>query len=157
MLEQRTKMHKQSGLTMIEALVSLLVISIGLLGIAALQLSSLQQTASAQWHSQAVWYGYEMIDRINANRDSFNDYIGVDTDENNDMDCRANACSPADMVTADAMEWGEMIDSLPNGRGLVTAAGANTLLVTVMWEDNSAESNCIDPVDDMTCYEVTIQ
>ena len=153
----RTHLVKQSGITLIEALVSLLVISVGLLGIAALQLSSLQQTASAQWHSQAVWYGYEMIDRINANRDSFDDYIGVDTDDDNSQDCRSAECSPADMVTADAMEWGEMIESLPGGRGLITDAGADTLLVTIMWEDNSAESNCIDPVDDMTCYEVTIQ
>ena len=157
MLEQSKKMHNQSGLTMIESLVSLLVISIGLLGIAALQISSLQQTASAQWHSQAVWYSYEMIDRINANRDSFNDYIGVDTNAENDQNCRAEACTPAQLVTADAREWGEMMQSLPGGRGQITDAGNNSLLVTVMWNDNSAESNCINPVEDMTCYEVTIQ
>ncbi len=157
MLKQSKKMNNQSGLTMIESLVSLLVISIGLLGIAALQISSLQQTASAQWHSQAVWYSYEMIDRINVNRDSFNDYIGVDTNTENDQNCRVEACTPAQLVTSDAREWGEMMQSLPGGRGQITDAGNNSLLVTVMWNDNSAESNCINPVEDMTCYEVTIQ
>jgi type IV pilus assembly protein PilV len=155
----------QLGLGMIESLIALLVISIGLLGIAALQITSMQQTASAHWHSQAVWYSYEMTDRISANTGNpinlanFNLYDGIDTDNGYSMDCVTNACNAGQMVTADAEDWSDMISSLPGGRGVIASTGPNTLQISVMWEDNSGESNCIngEPANaDQSCYTVTI-
>lgn len=149
----------QSGMGMIESLIALLVISIGLLGIAALQITSMQQTASSHWHSQAVWYSYEISDRISANgAANFNLYDGIDTDTDYSMDCKSGPCTAAQMVTADAQDWGEMIDSLPGGRGVISATGAN-LQVSVMWEDNSAENNCTNgepATASQSCYTVTI-
>ena len=73
-LTLRSTRRRQRGLTLIESMVALLVISIGLLGIAALQLSAMQQNATALNHSQAVWINYNMADRIRANPNQFASY-----------------------------------------------------------------------------------
>lgn len=159
-------MRLQNGLGMIESLIALVIISIGLLGIAALQLTGLQQSASAHWHSQAVWMSYEMTDRIAANSDPvntpavFNQYDGIDTDNGYSMDCKSNPCTQDQMVTADAQDWANMVQTLPNGRGVISSpGGANALTVSVMWEDNAGVSNCTngEPVGtDFSCFTVTI-
>jgi type IV pilus assembly protein PilV len=56
------------GFTLIEALVALLVLSIGLLGVAALQLTALQNNNNALFRSQATYLAYDIADRIRANR-----------------------------------------------------------------------------------------
>lgn len=146
---------------MIESLIALVIISIGLLGIAALQLTSMQQSASAHWHSQAIWYSYEMTDRISANGpNNFNLYDGIDTENNYSMDCQTNACNPGQMVTADAADWADMVTSLPGGRGVISSPAANTLQISVMWDDTSGISNCTNGepgAANKTCYTVTIQ
>ncbi len=158
-MPMNNRINNQSGMGMIESLIALLVISIGLLGIAALQISSLQQSSSANWHSQAVWYSYEMTDRINANRSSFAAYAGIDTDNSYNQDCQTGTCTSAAMVTADAAEWQTLVRNLPQGRGFVSQTGS-LLTVSVMWDDGADASNCTNgeaDSTDMTCFTVTIQ
>jgi type IV pilus assembly protein PilV len=58
------------GFTLVEALVTLLVLSIGLLGVAAMQLASLRSNHSASLRSQATLLAYEIVDRMRANRNA---------------------------------------------------------------------------------------
>lgn len=60
---------RQSGFSLIEVLVSLLIMTIGLLGAAAIQLNALKYTDSAKMSSQASFIAYDMMDRIRANPD----------------------------------------------------------------------------------------
>ena len=149
---------QQAGFGLIESLVALLVISIGLLGIAALQITSLKQNASAQWHSQAVWYSYEMTDRIVANKNAFDNYDQIDTNGDYDMNCQANPCTPAQIVTSDAQDWKRMVDNLPGGRGVIASSGPNSLTISIMWDEGLEQSNCVNgepAASGMTCYTVT--
>ncbi|KAB0483433.1 type IV pilus assembly protein PilV [Pseudomonas reinekei] len=59
--------HAQDGMTLIEVLVALLILSVGLLGAAAFQLNALKYTDSARMTSQASFIAYDMMDRIRAN------------------------------------------------------------------------------------------
>ncbi len=61
--------HRQAGMTLIEVLVSVLILAIGLLGAAAIQLNALKYTDSATMSSQASFIAYDMMDRIRANVD----------------------------------------------------------------------------------------
>ncbi|QKF51214.1 type IV pilus modification protein PilV [Pseudomonas graminis] len=61
---------RQQGTTLIEVLVALLVLAIGLLGAAALQLNALKYTDSSRLSSQASFIAYDMMDRIRANPDA---------------------------------------------------------------------------------------
>ena len=120
----------------------------------------MQQTASSHWHSQAVWYSYEMTDRIGANRTAFNDYAGIDTNGAYSQDCQQAPCTDAQMVTADAQDWKALVESLPEGRGVISANADGTLMISVMWRGAEGESNCIngeDTPDGRTCYTVTVR
>jgi len=64
------------GLSLIEVLVALLVLSIGLLGLVALQSFTLQANQGAYYRTQAVNTAYEVTDFMRANR---GDPGGVDT------------------------------------------------------------------------------
>ena len=59
----------QTGVSLIGVLVSLLIMGIGLLGAAALQLNALKFTDSSALTSQASFIAYDMMDRIRANPD----------------------------------------------------------------------------------------
>lgn len=59
----------QAGMTLIEVLVSVLVLAIGLLGAAAIQLNALKYTDSSTMATQASFIAYDMMDRIRANVD----------------------------------------------------------------------------------------
>ena len=61
---------RQRGISMVEALVALVVIAVGMLGIAGLYLSSLQASRSAKLRSYAVELAGSIADRIRANRDA---------------------------------------------------------------------------------------
>ena len=60
---------KQKGATLIEVLIALLIFTVGLLGLAAMQLSSLQSTADSGQRSQSVWLMQDLIERMRANPD----------------------------------------------------------------------------------------
>lgn len=164
---------QQQGVTLVESMIALLVISVGLLGIAALQITSVSQNASALHHSQAVWAAYNMADRIRANNPpsipptvpptypQFANYAGIDTNNGYSQSCTgiANVCTSAQMLTADAADWATMVGNLPDGRGQITA-NADGLLIAVMWDDGgtpgggAAGANC--PIANLSCYTVAI-
>jgi len=60
---------RNKGFTLVETLVALVVLSTGLLGVAALQFTSLQNNNSAVFRSQTTYFAYDIADRMRANRD----------------------------------------------------------------------------------------
>lgn len=60
--------NRNRGFTLIEVLVALLILSVGLLGIAGMQTLSLQMNVSARQSSQATFLAYDIIDRMRANK-----------------------------------------------------------------------------------------
>lgn len=60
----------QSGTSLIEALVTLLIFTVGLLGFAALQLSALQSSSDSGFRTQATWVVQELAERMRANPDA---------------------------------------------------------------------------------------
>lgn len=65
-MRERSK-RVQEGMTLIEVLVALLILTVGLLGAAAVQLNALKYTDSSRMTSQASFIAYDMMDRIRAN------------------------------------------------------------------------------------------
>lgn len=63
-----------TGITMIEVMVTLAITTIGLLGISALQLQSNRATLDSGNRSQAVWMLEDLANRINANSSAIDDY-----------------------------------------------------------------------------------
>lgn len=59
--------RQQTGMTLIEVLVAVLILAVGLLGAAVTQLNALKYTDSSRMTSQASFIAYDMLDRIRAN------------------------------------------------------------------------------------------
>jgi type IV pilus assembly protein PilV len=160
------------GITLLEALITLLVMSIGLLGIAALQVIGVQETASAMRHSQAIWLAYDMADRMRANPAGIaaGHYDDINTKllPANPPSCGAgDDCSPQQIATMDTNEWGSALQRLAGGLGTVTvdAGPPERFLVRVRWTEDVPDSPAYrdskgcpsDPNILDTCVEITVQ
>jgi type IV pilus assembly protein PilV len=124
--------HAKSGFTFLEILVALLIISIGLLGLAGLQTQGLQANQSAFLRSKAVQSCEDMLDRMRANRaNALNgDYdIALGTDPSNP--------TYTAMALTDLTEWKDVLSSaLPAGNGSVDVNG-NVATIEVQWTEAS--------------------
>ena len=151
----------QQGLSLIEAMVSLLVISIGLLGIASLQVNAMKLNSSSYWHSQAIMAAHNMADRVRANSLETNNYIGIDTNNDYDQDCKANACTASNMRLSDAADWVSLVSTIPSGRGIIRAPVANQMDIVVLWDDDgtgAAGTDCgNNPNVDLACYVISMR
>jgi type IV pilus assembly protein PilV len=72
-----TRHKTSSGLTLIEVLVTMVITSIGLMGLISLQMQALKATQDAGNHSHATWILNDLASRIRANRESSLSYIGA--------------------------------------------------------------------------------
>lgn len=121
---------------MVEVLVSLLVLSLGLLGLAALQSNSMKSTHSAYLRTQATQYAHDILDRMRANREATR--AGA-----YDLALAATApvCDPDayDLEDCDRAEWRADISNLPGGTGSIAYdAGSQFVTVVVQWNDERA-------------------
>lgn len=132
---------------MIEILVTVVVLSIGLLGLAGMQLTGLKYNHSAYLRSQATLLASDIIDRMRANRKMArqgNYDIAIDA-EAGGTSCTAITanCSPADLAAADLAEWKQQLqDLLPAGDGSIsrTINGSEIrFTVTIQWDDTRGE------------------
>lgn len=127
---------KQSGFTMLEVLVALLVLAIGLLGLAGLMTSSMRNNLSASHRTQATWMAYDIIDRMRANREG-----AVKGDYAMPMGAGAAclAAVPVGTVSAqDIAAWkNQLACSLPAGNGSIDVnAGTRTATILIQWNDS---------------------
>lgn len=119
--------RRQRGFTLVEILVTVVLISVGLLGIAALQLTTLRGNQEAYVRSQASVLAADILDRMRANQAAF---------RSGKYDVLYNGTGDAaTRAGLDLAEWQQSIDrTLPGGAE--AAAGsvqrtANTQIVTV--------------------------
>lgn len=97
-------MLRQEGATMLEVLVAILVLSIGLLGLASLQSTSQAATIEAYQRAQAIVLLQSMVDRINANRRNADEYVTASPlGTGSTIDCTA----PATVAQRDQCEWND--------------------------------------------------
>jgi len=112
---------QQSGFTLIEVLVSVLVLSIGLVGVAALQGVSLKNTQSAFMRSQATALAYDVADRMRANVIAARTGLYDPDTAAAVTACKSTTgCTAQDMAKHDLAEWNAAIATyLPMGQGFV--------------------------------------
>ena len=124
------KQARQSGVTLVEALVTMVVIAVGLLGLAALQTVSMKSSRAALYRSFATTHAYDIIDCMRANR------VGVAAGRY-DIAMGASApSSPTTVADRDVRDWLDALAAnLPNGDGAI-AVNSGTVTVTVQWQED---------------------
>lgn len=109
-------MNKNAGFTLIEVLIAMLVLEVGLLGLAGLQATNLKNNLSAYNRSQATQLAYDIADRIRTNKPASNYNNKAATND----DCITNTCTPSQMAGYDLKEWNNQLTAqLSSGQGVV--------------------------------------
>ena len=135
MTRARLLPRSAEGFTLLEVLVAVLVLSVGLLGLAGLQTAGLRQNHSAYLRSQATQLAYDIIDRMRSNKATA-DVGGYDLaigapPPSGPPDCIASLCSAAQLATYELNNWILSLSAaLPLGDGQVARA-AGVVTVTV--------------------------
>ena len=136
------------GFTLVEVLIALVILSVGMLGIAGLYVHSMKAGRTSLFRHHAVTLVGDIADRIRANPRAAAVYGLAGADNN----CVAAGidCTPGQMAAHDIFLWSQQAtDTLPNGT--VTVVFDNTVVpptyqITVAWTE---------PGENMT-YSITI-
>lgn len=138
------KWGRQAGFNLLEVLITLVVLSVGLLGLAGLQLQSLQYNHSAYLRSQASLQAYDIVDRIRANHRCLRDsddcpYNTSESADAADRGCNESDCAIQQMAEHDLYEWNAANEArLPAGSGTVELIDSdnNIYEITVRWQED---------------------
>lgn len=144
--------NKQHGFTLLEVLVAIVVLSVGLLGLAGLQANSLNNNQTAYYRSIATQQAYDMADRIRSNIGTTGvggvragNYDSLSTMPTNPTCNATSGCTPSQMATRDFFQWRTNTQTLlPSGTGTVvgTVVGTvRTFVITVSWTEKTATGN----------------
>lgn len=107
--------RKAEGLTLIEVLVAILMIGIGLLGIAGLQTSAVTNNYLAYQSTQAVMLAESMADRMRANMTGLDSYILAAGDlPAATTNCASEQCTPDELALWDMSIWVAAISASTN-------------------------------------------
>ncbi len=113
---------------MLEVMVAVLVVAIGLLGLAGLMSTGLRNNQSSSAQSQAVWLAYDMLDRLRADRAG-----AVASSYNLPM---GGAPGGSGFTNLELVGWRKLLkEALPSGTGSVDVTGS-TASVIVQWSDD---------------------
>ena len=112
---------------MLEVLVAIVVLSLGMLGLAALQGVTLKNNSNANLRSQAVIQAYDILDRMRANSANKADYAITLTDP--------APTTPSTLPQNDQSQWLANLEAtLPSGDGGITVNG-DEVEITIQWSE----------------------
>jgi len=121
---------KQGGASMLELLVSLLIFSFGMLGLAGLQVRSLSMSQSSLYRSQATALTDDILDRMRADRDG-----ALINQWNTTLADASSSIATTPLAKSDMKDWKATVEALlPDGKASVTMA-SGTVTVTLQWDD----------------------
>ena len=150
--------QRQQGFTLLEVLIALLILSIGLLGLAALQTTSLRSNQMASMRTTATQLAYDISDRMRANP------AGVAADEY----VLAGGATPTgtSIAATDLIAWNLGVVALPGGRSSITQCDGTSVppcdgvthVITVRWDEmrtGATGTTCPPALEtDLRCYRL---
>ena len=167
---------RHRGFSLLEVLVTVVVLSLGMLGVAVVLITVHKANASSYLRQQAVQETYDILDRMRANRSaalqgSYDTSLGTAAGTAA-VNCTSGSCNPSQLASYDRWQWlTDLATTLPSGTGSVglgTVAGgtcgslsySNPLkppplapvcaVVTVQWSDTPAQQTLKQAVAPVT-------
>ncbi len=138
-----SQVRRLRGFSLVEVLVALIVMSVGMLGIASLYVQSMQAGRTSLFRHNAVTLAGDVADRIRANPTAGAAYAGAGADFN----CIAQGvnCSAPQMAAQDILVWqAQAEDTLPAGQVQIlfdNAVAPPTYRISVIWEEPEGAQN----------------
>lgn len=141
-----------------EVLITVVIMSVGLLGLAGLQFDSLRGNHNAYMNSIATAQAWDAADRLRANRPGVDaGHYNLSDSAGSSQNCTSGGCSALELAAFDAFEWHtDNVSRLPNGQGVIcldstpddgasqganacdgnATTGINMFAVKVWWDDD---------------------
>ena len=167
--------RRQHGLGLLEVLIALVVVSLGVLGMAGLQLTGMKHSSSGFNRSKALLFAENMAVRMRINEPGVAHYAGFDSAAADAPDCAvrpdpycqtsasgaAASCDAEELAGFDQWsvacgDWGAgtvagegVVNALPAGRLRVECgdAACATYTISVEWREASTTSSAADAID----------
>ena len=178
----RTLLHKFSivplardsrGFTIIEVAVAMLVLSVGLLGVAGLQATGMKSTYESHQRSVAMTQARDLADRMRANPSGMlaGEYLQSIPLAPPTPDCESvgSTCDAAQLAASDLYKWASMNgELLPSGQGSLNCTDINpatpalvesgsACMITVRWDgDRSGATGLGCGAGDLTCLQLRV-
>lgn len=158
-------LHAQRGAGLIEALISIVVVAIGFLTFAGLQVKGLATSNDSLFRSKAVYLSYQMADRVRANLPAAaaGAYNNFATQVAPSPGCTVTVnCTATQMAANDFSEWLTEVQSptvLPSGAGVICLdstpddgtpedaacdGAGNTLVIKLWWSEQGQQHRFVD-------------
>jgi type IV pilus assembly protein PilV len=129
-MQVRMILFRQAGFSLMEVLVSVMVLTLGIIGAAGMQLAATRTSQQTLYHGIGLQIASEIADAIRANdsemrrSDGDNRFMNVDYDASKERDpqppavlCYAMACDSSQLAQFDIHGWKRRVrDALPSGR-----------------------------------------
>ena len=137
--------RRQLGVTMLEVLIAIFILTLGLLGAAGIQSQMQMAEIEAYQRAQAIVLLRDMVDRVNANRKNAASYVTGSAVGSSSQDCSALTA----MSAKDLCEWnnalygssetqgGQSLGAMNNARGCIelpVATMPREVLISVAWQ-----------------------
>ena len=146
-LFKRSAAKNQHGISLIEVLVTLVIVAGGLLGTAGLMIYSMKLNKSGEFRTQAVLAASDLFERMEANKVAAvnGSYIvasNTSTVTTAATNCSNAACNAASLANYDLNQWGTtVVSTLPQASWSVTSPAAGSpraYTVVINWTDRSS-------------------
>lgn len=156
---KRMPLKMPRGFSLLEVLVSMLVIMFGLLCIAGMQMLAINNTESARYNAMAAMFASNMAAKIQGNKAywgtppntvTVNGSTVTGGPASTSADCAATYCSPAAMAYYDLKNWGLSLlgsvkgtvaaQGLPGGNASITCSSATSpavCTVSIFWTEKN--------------------
>ena len=144
--------QREQGFMLIETLVAVIILAIGLLGMASMQVAGLKSNNSSYTRTQATYLAYDIIDKIRNNPSG--DYamalgstpadvggVSASTLCNFSNITSTLNCDEDTLAVYDQAIWvGDIVNALPSGQGGITVNG-DTFTIVISWLDKEGNSD----------------
>lgn len=118
----------QSGFSLLEVLITLVIIAIGLMGFAAMMVHSMKNNRIAMQRSIATFYAYDILDCMRANRSAV-------ASGNYTVDF-GGTLSGTSVAASDVTAWKAALATLlPSGQGKISIPSGSTVKVEIRWTE----------------------
>jgi type IV pilus assembly protein PilV len=136
-------MKPAGGFTLLEVMVALLILSVGLLGLAGLQIAGLRSNQNSYYRLQATLLAQDLTERMRANEAGVG--LGAyDAASAGDVDCTSAVCTPEQMAGYDLAQWqADIAKYLPGGVGVICKGAPDcgdgaAYTVKIRWDEKRA-------------------